>query len=117
MELAVSGIEASVAIGTAVECGFAETAADTAESLLAAPFFKTARRRLEADDFPLRPLVVQDVVGAKFAESKESRAGDELPVVARHPGANGQRREVVTRQEALAGEVSVGVEVGFLTIG
>ena len=67
-------------------------------------------------DAVLAALMVDEAVGAKLAQGQEPGARQEAlaPDVApsgRYVGHERQAREVVARQEALAGQVAVGVEV------
>ena len=58
--------------------------------------------------------MVKNVAGCKLAEGKEPRAADEFAFVPGDPSANRQRREVVSRQEPLACQVTIRVEIAFL---
>ena len=59
--------------------------------------------------------MVDDVGWAKLADRQEARASQKAAlVVARgQEGPHGEAREIVAREEALAGEIAVGVEVGL----
>ena len=113
----IGRIEASVAVGAAVKCGFAETSAHAAKAFLAAPFFQAAGRRLEADDFPLCAFVIDDVVRAKLAQGEEARAGNKLAIVAWNPSTHGQRWEIIARQKSFTGEIPIWVKITFLAVG
>ena len=88
----------------------------TAEALLAAALVQSARGRLEAKHLPFRALVIQDVVRARTRAARGSGTRDELALVARHPGAHGQSREVIAGQKSLTGKVAVGVEIAFFAV-
>ena len=72
------------------------------------------------------PLVVDETARPKLRQGQEPGAADHaalvvlaaggLPATSRDPGHEGQAREVVARQEALAGQVAVGVEIGVLAV-
>jgi len=66
----------------------------------------------DAADLVLRPFVIDHVVRRKLVDRQETRPGNELAFTATgDENADGQRGEVVSGQEALAGQVAVGVEV------
>ncbi len=84
---AVVGMEPGTADGTDVQIGFAEHTAALAKAFLAAPLIQAAGRRLEGHTFPLRPLVVEEVVRRELADGQKARTGDELAFLsARNPG-------------------------------
>ncbi len=79
-------------------------------------------RELDLVDLVALPFVVDQRAGAELADRDEARAVDELAVAGHAPtpgdiGAQRQTRERVARQEALGGEVAVGVEVALLVVG
>ena len=88
-------IESRFANGTKIKRVAAEGATCSAKPLHFPTFVEPARRRLEADNLPLRTFVVQNVPRCKLAQGEEPRTCDEFAIVSRYPGANGQRRKVV----------------------
>ena len=72
-----------------------------------------ARRDHAAPDPVLSTLVVEDVARAELAEAEEPRPLDGVGLIARgNQRPKRQAREVVARDEALAREVAVRVELG-----
>ena len=67
-----------------------------AEPSLDTSLVKPAGRRLEAHNFPLGSLVIDDVLRGELTQCKEAWPADEFPLLSWNPCADGKGGEIVT---------------------
>ena len=73
-----------------------------------------ARRHDTTGHAVLAPLVIDDIARAELGKSEKAGAIDRVCLgYPGYQGADRQPREIVAGDEALVGEVTVGVEIGF----
>ncbi len=79
------------------------------------PSFQAAGSKQQSGHLMTPALMIDDVAGAEFREAEEPRAIDSLGLVADlQERSHRQAREVVTRRESRAAEISIWIEVGLL---
>ena len=113
--MAVLPIESGLANWAEIKGVIAKRPTVSAQSLLAATLIEPAWRGLEADDFPLGALVIDDVARGELSQCKKPGSPDEFAFVARHPGPYGECWKVIAGQKSFARQISVWVKVAVFT--
>ncbi len=107
-EQARAAVEHGLATIAAIMRAAVVIAAHIAQFRLAAARAETARRNPKTVDLILRAFVIDKVVWTELSNCQESCVADKLAVFARNVHANWKPREIVSGEEALARQVTVG---------